>query len=849
MTKCHVYLTTSRRDESIGKSYRKFDTNFPNQTTIDWDNRETLSPLRNYDYTCVQFRDGKRLGSNFISADCAYLDFDHVIPEPNLKLWREETKKLAKQIRQDERQCSVAVIPSISLTGCHILIPFSTDVTNATVYSHVCSNLVSLCPTADNAVKDSARFSYACYADDYADYAYFVRGVTMGWKEFDHQPARPASQGGKLFTQYSDYTGNVLSGLSFNHGERNINALKLACRLLNKYPEGEAKENYLALLSQVCDLPEREIETVWKHAVDSMIGRGLAYRTPREHDDVYREEQKIEANPKRGESLSDIQVLCERFMELYFQFGLKSALKTLTDDLVKLREEGGRVPQQTINRLPALAEQWSDAYIPKQIQEALGRLNPTGKTVSELAHSLCEYIKHSRTPVMFLNETGEWKLFSIEQAKWRTCSPAEVVGEMLKGIREMRKRMAESGGTDQKLSSALKKTADSSSLIHLAQPSLTVQYADIQNSTDYLLATPQGIIDFRANYGVRPTQPSDYVLRTTKASLPTRRTENGLWERTLHQIIPDQKEYEWFRMVIGSQLKRDGMYFWYGDGANGKSTIFDTLAYVLGDYAGTIAPEVLGRRLSNREYEYGRAKLMDKRFVLCQEAGPDMMLDPSQMKQVATAHDIVSGSLKYRNTFDFLPTHTLNFIANQLPAIYNTKDKAVRRRILGVYKFKQSFANHPDPDLNHRLIEECADEVLQWAVNATLDYVHNGEKIPYLPIVHEEADQYIEEQNYFAKFLEDCFTPNTLYATPASAVDYIYQVWAKNIGHHAEHLSMIAIGKAMHEEGYDSTRTRIDGKQLRVYEGLKLDESSLAWKIITEKEFRGNEPFRSYMIH
>ena len=645
-----------------------------------------------------------------------------------------------------------------------------------------------------------------------------------------------------------------MDGISFAQGGRNANCLKLACRLLNKFPEGEARENYLALTAE-CDLPDSEKDTVWTHAVNSMIGRGLAYRTPPDHTAVYTDVETPVANKRRGQTLSDYDDLRDRFLEYYAKQGLKQSITSVKQDMERFRDGGGSVSIEVLTQIPALCEQWAATYIPDTVKESLGNLCPKGKTVSEIMEALATYIKSTPEPIMYLEATGEWKQFKISQAKWVTISPSQASDVLLFAVGEMRERILRSGVTDQILQKALQKTADNS-LLRLAQNNLSVRYEEIQENEPYILATPTGKIDLRKGMVTIPTQPSDYILGTTQCSLPSRPIKNGLWEHTLHAIIPDPKEYEWVRMVIGSQLtgklKRDGMYFWWGGGANGKSTIFDTLAYVLGDYAATLDPEVLGRGLNKRDYDYGRARLMGKRIMLCGEAGPDMVLDPSQVKRVTSAHDKISASLKYHNTFEFLNTATIDFVCNDLPSMMNVRDYGLTRRILGVFHFTQKFeGKNRDDDLNRRLKEECGEEVLYWAVQAAVDYVRNGEQIPPMTqTLEQNIEDYKQEQSYFAHFIEDCFEPSSIYGVTADAVLYMYGIWAKALARHGERMNLVAIGKQMSAEGHPSKRVKIGGHLTRVYEGLQLNKSSFVWKLMANKDFRNGEvPFDNVCLH
>ena len=855
---CTVYLSPKGRRPEDGKKFDPAsDTEFPAKTAIDFATDKTFLALNTHDYTCPEFAGGKRKAEEFVRADCLYLDFDHLTHEENWAEWNDKTGEIKKEILSAFPNLAFALYPSISKTGCHVLIPLAEAVTTPAQFTRITTTLVQLLPKADLAVKDAGRFSFATCMNDLAFLRELkiVQGNPLKVQEAEKvarrlEQEKKATVSKEARTLMSPSHRDVMEGITFEEGRRNNDCIKLACRLLNRYDEGMAKEMYDALTAP-CTLDQDEKETVWKHAVNGMLGQGLIYKRPQPFNSIYEDIEMPTENKAYDRDITDPLLVQEKYIDYYGRYGSKLALGMIIKEYTDAREAGMAIPVEFIRSLASKCQQWGEEIIVPQVGESLGNLKPTGKTVGEVAKALATYISSLPQPLLFLSETGQWKQYSTQVSKWVDVPLSTVTQFVLDAIGEMRARITASGYTDRNLSLALNKLANSSKLVESVRGLLTISYKDVQARKAYTIATPSGLIDLHADtLKTVPTKPEDYVFETTKVSLPTVHRSPNKWEEIVKQVIPEEDKRDFFRMAIGSQmtghLVRDGLFFWVGSGANGKSTLFDTISYVLGDYAGTLDPEILGTGLRKNEYDYGRASVMGKRFVIAQEAGPNMHLNPSQVKRLCSAHDTISASLKYRNAFEFQPTHTINFIANQLPSLGNTTDYGLMRRILGVFYFTQRFdGDKADPNLTHDLQTEWGSECLEWLCECAREYIRRGEKLPVLESNEQNIEEYGKEQDSFEEFLKECFTSSPDKGVTPPAVMYLYNAWCKSASGIFPNLNQVSLGKQMKAHGFASKIVRIDRHTLRVYPGLDFNKESVAWKIMASKDFRGEVPFNS----
>ncbi|MFR6509533.1 MAG: DUF5906 domain-containing protein [Dorea sp.] len=110
----------------------------------------------------------------------------------------------------------------------------------------------------------------------------------------------------------------------------------------------------------------------------------------------------------------------------------------------------------------------------------------------------------------------------------------------------------------------------------------------------------------------------------------------------------------------------------YGEGRNGKSTFWNTVSKVLGTYAGTISADTMTANC-RRNVKPEIAELKGKRLAIAAELEEGMLLSTSVLKQVCST-DVVRGEKKFKDPFDYTPTHTVVLYTNHLPKVRATDE-------------------------------------------------------------------------------------------------------------------------------------------------------------------------------
>ena len=112
----------------------------------------------------------------------------------------------------------------------------------------------------------------------------------------------------------------------------------------------------------------------------------------------------------------------------------------------------------------------------------------------------------------------------------------------------------------------------------------------------------------------------------------------------------------WMQMALGYQLtghvSEQVFFSAYGTGANGKSTLYETIIGLLGDYVGTMQFETLlaGDKSNTRVLE-AVGKLRGKRMVIASEVD-SRRLSEALIKQLIGG-DTLTGTNLYSGTLSF----------------------------------------------------------------------------------------------------------------------------------------------------------------------------------------------------
>ena len=292
------------------------------------------------------------------------------------------------------------------------------------------------------------------------------------------------------------------------------------------------------------------------------------------------------------------------------------------------------------------------------------------------------------------------------------------------------------------------------------------------------LNTPAGIVDLKTGK-LRPHDPAAFCTKLTAVSPCA--TRNEIFERFLHDIACGNAELmKYIQCVAGmaclGKVYNEVLIIAHGGGHNGKSTLWNTLYDILGDYSGKIAAEALTTKAKNPKNDL--AELFGKRLVIASETEEGNRLSTAMLKQVSST-DPLSAEKKYRNPFVFTPTHSLVLYTNYLPKI-GSDDLGTWRRLSPV-PFNAKIEN-PQRDLAERLLNEAGGAILQWCIEGAMMFIANNYTLPKCAVVEESKDKYKADNDWLRQFLEECCEYGASKVEKGSLLYECYVNWCMRTG-------------------------------------------------------------------
>lgn len=334
-------------------------------------------------------------------------------------------------------------------------------------------------------------------------------------------------------------------------------------------------------------------------------------------------------------------------------------------------------------------------------------------------------------------------------------------------------------------------------MTELAKPQLIRQASEF-DAEPHIINTPSGIVDLKTGE-ISPHFPQANCTKITKCAPNNENAD--IWDNFLDTITcGDGSLRGYLQLVAGMALVgavyQEGMLIAYGNGANGKSTFFNALGAVMGDYFGVIDIDVLTTKDQNKGAAL--ATLRGKRLVVAGELEEFQRLSPATVKRI-TSTDPITVEQKYRDPEAIQPSHTICVYSNFVPRV-STTDPGTWRRLF-VIPFNAKITGSSDvKNYTQHLVEHCGGAILQWAIDGAVMFCRNGHTIQTPDIVAEVTEEYQQRENWLENFIADCCIKDKTYRIGATDLMKAYKLWAKDNGeyegrrHNELHDAMISAG-------------------------------------------------------
>jgi len=350
----------------------------------------------------------------------------------------------------------------------------------------------------------------------------------------------------------------------------------------------------------------------------------------------------------------------------------------------------------------------------------------------------------------------------------------------------------------------------------LAKRWLTVPIEEFDTDPDVVNCL-SGTVRFVKSDGVwsaqlRPHDRADLLTRLAPVEFtPDVDVPAPVYDAMMEWAQPDDdmRDYlhRWGGYSATGHIGEQKLQFWYGKGANGKSTVIDAWAHALGDYAGSIGIETFldqGIKKRGDAASPDLARLGGVRMLRASEPERGARLNEALIK-AATGGEPMAVRALHKGFFELKPQFKLTIGGNYRPDIPGT-DEGIWRRVKLVPWDSYRAEDERDDDLPNKLQREAAGifaRMMAGAVRWYNDGLAEPEK------VKAATQQYRDESDPLARFLRLCTAMSVDGRIQSSRLYEVFVAWCKAAGE--KEWSTKGFAKAMQDKGFHKKAS--DGMQ------------------------------------
>jgi len=301
----------------------------------------------------------------------------------------------------------------------------------------------------------------------------------------------------------------------------------------------------------------------------------------------------------------------------------------------------------------------------------------------------------------------------------------------------------------------------------------------------WLLNCQNGTYDLKA-MELRPHGPTDFITKISRVHY-----EEGAvckrWEQFINEIMcGDADTVHFLQKALGYGLSGDTslecFFILYGNTTrNGKSTLTETVAHILCDYARTIQPQTLSRRPSDgSSASPDIARLKGARLVNMPEPEKGLELNIALVKQL-TGGDTYTGRFLHENPVEFAPEFKIFINTNHLPR--TSDDTVFASGRVKLIPFERHFTPMEQDAGLKKLFrrKESMSGIFNWLLEGYRLLQAEGLALPKR--VQAAIEAYRLETDIIGSFVAETLTAETESRLATAEVYGVYKDWASTNGY------------------------------------------------------------------
>lgn len=354
------------------------------------------------------------------------------------------------------------------------------------------------------------------------------------------------------------------------------------------------------------------------------------------------------------------------------------------------------------------------------------------------------------------------------------------------------------------------------SALQAAKPMLLRNIRDF-DTQEFLLNTPTATYDLRLGlYGAHEHSAEDFITKITSVSPSNENAD--IWTSAVSSFFcGDDELIDYVQQTVGlaaiGKVYQEALIIAYGEGSNGKSTFWNAIAKVLGSYSGTMSADSLTVGCK-RNVKPEMAELKGKRLVIAAELEEGMRLNTSIVKQLCST-DEVTAEKKYKDPFNYVPTHTLVLYTNHLPKVGANDDGTWRRLI--VIPFNAKIQGNSDiKNYADYLVDNAGGAILAWIIEGAKKAIENNFKLKLPAVVEEAINKYRDNNDWLSAFLEECCEIAPQYTQKSGELYQEYRAYCMRNGEYTRSTTDFYVGLENADFERRKTKTGNEVKGLRL---------------------------------
>ena len=674
---------------------------YPNRAEIT--SPEELRDAVKFDHVCAEYQGNYRSVGNFARSDVVVMDIDNdhsenpddwITPEKLDEMLPDISYAIAFSRNHMKEKNGKAARPKF-----HVYFQIG-ELTDAGKYAAIKCGIKARFPFFDGNALDAARFIFGADTGEAIWHE--------GWMMIDEE-IEP------VYEDASDDNDDSSSGSKIiTQGSRNNTMSRFASRILKRY--GNTEKAHVAFMehAEKCDppLPESELNTIWGSAVkffERKISSSDGYVPPDQYNSDFSD---ASLKPEDYSDIGEAKVLVQ-------EYGSELRFSAATD---YLRYDGERWIEDEQLAIGAIEEfldlQLVDAQQDKEdAEKALVDAGIPEPIVKSGSKAVAKEVTPDQMPLLYALMSAETYLkFVLKRRDY--------------------KYIVSTGNA--------------------AKPMIGIDVNDLDKN-EFLINTPYATYDLRKGLdGEQPHDPRDLITKITTCA--PGEGEKQLWLDALELFFcGDQELIEYVQLVVGmaaiGKVYQEFMIIAYGGGANGKSTFWNTIFRVMGDYAGKLSAEALTMNCK-RNIKPEMAELKGRRLIISSEMEEGMRLNTATVKQLCST-DEIQAEKKYKAPFHFVPSHTLVLYTNHLPKV-GANDDGIWRRLI-VIPFNAKITGDSDiKNYADYLYEHAGTFIMSWIIEGAKKAYDLDFKVKLPKVVEDAIEAYREDNDWMGHFLADC---------------------------------------------------------------------------------------------